>query len=142
MCGKEPVDDEGIEANAFLNSLDDVSIPELSYETLKYLRDALGTSEYQRAIGSIGLSEADAIAYARRTALSVCSVLQMLRMEGSLNPVKLVLNAAAIGYERGIKDAFDMKMSAEGAKVIADKVEREEESGRAVERFRQELEEL
>ena len=79
MCGKEPVDDEGIEANAFLNSLDDVSIPELSYETLKNLRDALGTSEYQRAISSIGLTDADAIAYARRTALSVCSVLQMLR---------------------------------------------------------------
>jgi len=111
-------------------------------EALTALRDAIGTGEYARARERVGLSDADSIAYARRTTLAVMAVLQMLRMEGGMDPVRLALNAAAIGYERGVRDATDMEISPEGMRTIADKVDREEENGREVERFRRELEGL
>lgn len=111
-------------------------------EALTALRDTIGTGEYARARGRVGLSDADSIAYARRTTLAVMAVLQMLRMEGRMDPVSLALNAAAIGYERGVRDATDMEISPEGMRTIADKVDREEENGREVERFRRELEGL
>ena len=111
-------------------------------EALTALRDTIGTGEYARARERVGLSDADSIAYARRTTLAVMAVLQMLRMEGRMDPVSLALNAAAIGYERGVRDATDMEISPEGMRTIADKVDREEENGREVERFRRELEGL
>lgn len=111
-------------------------------EALTALRDTIGTGEYARARERVGLSDSDSIAYARRTTLAVMAVLQMLRMEGRMDPVSLALNAAAIGYERGVRDATDMEISPEGMRTIADKVDREEENGREVERFRRELEGL
>lgn len=130
------------EVDEWLGALSDVAVPALSHDGLVWLRDAIGTKEFVRAIAKVGLDDPDAAVYARRTALAVCAVLEQLRLQGPMDPVRLALNAAAIGYERGVRDATDLEMSPEGMRTIADKVDREEEGGREVERFRRELEDL
>ena len=117
-------------------------MPALSFEGLVGLRDVIGTSEVIRALEKLGLTEGDAFVYARQIARSLCSLLEQIRLYGEMDAVQMIHNALAIGYERGVYDASRHKLTAEGMRVLSDKVEREEAGGRAVAQFRKELEEL
>lgn len=129
-----------LEVRAYLDSFEDVVLPTLSRKGLDALRDIMGSGEVER-MGDL-LDEDDVYTYARRTARAVCSVLVMMRMMGGMNPLDIALNAAAIGYERGVLDACEGNLSNEACQTLAAKVDDEERGGREVERFRRELEGL
>ena len=130
------------EVDSFSASLEPVSVPTLSHEGLVGLRDVIGTSEVMRALGKLGLGEADAFSYARQTARSVCSVLEQIRLYGDMDVVRVILYALVIGYERGVHDAAGQQLSSQGLQILSDKVEREEAGGRSVAQFRKELKDL
>lgn len=130
------------EVDSFLNSLEPITLPALSFEGLVGLRDVIGTSEVMRALEKLGLTEDDAFVYARQIARSLCSLLEQIRLYGDMDAVQMIHNALAIGYERGVHDASRHKLTAEGMRALSDKVKREEAGGRALAQFRKELEDL
>lgn len=131
------------EVMAFLAAMEGSAyqFPQLTHGGLSALRDVIGTGEMERLAG-MGMTEADAYRYARVVARGVCALVLQARHNGGLDPLGIALNAMILGYERGVRDATDMELSPEAMRLLADKVEREEEGGREVERFRRELEGL
>ena len=115
--------------------------PQLSHDGLNALRDILGTHDFQR-IEAKGLSESDAYWHSKAVAYGVCSIILNTRLIGGNDPLSIALTALTVGYERGIRDALRSRLSPEGMHTLIEKVEREEEGGREVEKFRRELEEL